>query len=43
LANVGIEVRQDLVSNDENAVIWADILAEAFEEVLKDEKIYAVA
>lgn len=43
LANVGIEVRQDLVCNDENAVIWADILAEAFEEVLKDEKIYAVA
>ena len=43
LANVGIEVRQDLVSTAEEAESWANILGEALEEVLKDESIYTVA
>jgi predicted N-formylglutamate amidohydrolase len=43
LAHVGIEVRQDLVSSDEGAQQWANILAESFEEVLKDSSIYALA
>lgn len=34
IPNVGIEVRQDLVNTPEGAANWADILAEAFENVL---------
>lgn len=40
LASVGIEVRQDLVSNADGARKWADILAGAFEAVLSNEDIY---
>lgn len=40
LANVGIEVRQDLVGDAEGARKWADILANAFEQVLQDPSIY---
>lgn len=40
LANCGIEVRQDLVSDAEGAQKWADILAEAFLEVLENPDIY---
>lgn len=43
LANVGIEVRQDLVGTLEDAERWAGILGDSFEEVLKDESIYAFA
>ena len=43
LANVGIEVRQDLVNTPEGAERWANILGEAFEEVLKDDSIYALS
>ena len=43
LANVGIEVRQDLVNTSEGAEQWANILGEAFEEVLKDDSIYALS
>ncbi len=43
LANVGIEVRQDLVGDDEGAAVWAGILGDAFEEVLKNEAIYRLA
>lgn len=35
LPHVGIEVRQDLVANPEGVRHWGDILAEAFEDVLK--------
>ena len=40
LPSVGIEVRQDLVNTPEGAREWADILADAFETVLSDPKIY---
>jgi predicted N-formylglutamate amidohydrolase len=43
LANVGIEVRQDLVNTSEGAEQWANVLGEAFEEVLKDGSIYALS
>ena len=43
LANVGIEVRQDLVGSPQDAMQWADILGEAFEEVLKTPSIYTIA
>jgi predicted N-formylglutamate amidohydrolase len=35
LPHVGIEVRQDLVANPEGVRHWGDILAGAFEDVLK--------
>ena len=40
LANVGIEVRQDLVNDQEGAKKWAGILGDAFELVLQDPSIY---
>ncbi|MFT5322103.1 MAG: putative N-formylglutamate amidohydrolase [Pseudohongiellaceae bacterium] len=43
LAHVGIEVRQDLVSTEEGAQQWAEILAKSFDEVLKDGAIYVHA
>ena len=43
LANVGIEVRQDLVDTPEGAGKWADILADAFEQVLTDISIFTIA
>jgi predicted N-formylglutamate amidohydrolase len=43
LANVGIEVRQDLVGTEQGAAEWAEILGNSFEEVLKDKSIYALA
>ncbi len=40
LPHVGIEVRQDLVSDSEGARKWAGILAEALAEILADERLY---
>ena len=40
LPYVGIEVRQDLVADRDGARRWADILADAFEEVLADPVLY---
>jgi predicted N-formylglutamate amidohydrolase len=43
IPSVGIEVRQDLVSTSEGAARWAKVLAEAFEDVLQDTSIHAIA
>lgn len=40
LPHVGIEVRQDLVSDPEGARRWADILGDALEDVLEDPELY---
>jgi len=40
LPHVGIEVRQDLVSDSNGARKWAGILADAFREVLADGSLY---
>jgi predicted N-formylglutamate amidohydrolase len=40
LAHVGIEVRQDLVRENEGARKWAGILAAALKDVLADETLY---
>lgn len=40
LAHVGIEIRQDLVSDRAGAKKWAGILGDAFELVLQDSSIY---
>lgn len=40
---VGIEVRQDLVDTDEGARQWANILADALEDILADPTIYRQA
>lgn len=40
LPHVGVEVRQDLVSDPEGARRWADILGEALENVLEDPELY---
>ena len=40
LPHVGIEVRQDLVSNEDGARKWAAILAEALAEILSDKGLY---
>ena len=42
-ANVGIEVRQDLVDTAEGAEEWADILGDAISDVLKDSSIFTIA
>jgi predicted N-formylglutamate amidohydrolase len=41
LPHVGIEVRQDLVSDRDGAREWAGILGKAFREVLADESLYS--
>lgn len=40
LPHVGVEVRQDLVSDPDGARRWADILGEALEDVLEDPELY---
>lgn len=40
LPHVGIEVRQDLVSSEDGARIWAGILAEGLSEILSDRDLY---
>lgn len=40
LPHVGIEVRQDLVGDDEGARKWAAILAGALSDILADESLY---
>jgi predicted N-formylglutamate amidohydrolase len=42
LPHVGIEVRQDLVSDDEGARTWAGILASALGPVLADPSLFRV-
>jgi len=42
LPHVGIEVRQDLVQDDEGARRWAGILAQALRPLLADEALYSV-
>jgi predicted N-formylglutamate amidohydrolase len=41
LPHVGIEVRQDLVTDRDGARKWAGILAEALRDVLADESLYS--
>ncbi len=43
LPNVGIEVRQDLVSTPEGVARWGDVLSEAFKAVLDDTSIFTIA
>ena len=40
LANVGIEVRQDLVNTEEGAERWSVILADALQDILADPDLY---
>jgi predicted N-formylglutamate amidohydrolase len=40
LPHVGIEVRQDLVKEEDGARKWAGILAAALREILADESLY---
>jgi len=40
LPHLGIEVRQDLVNDSSGARRWADILADALEDILAEEKLY---
>jgi predicted N-formylglutamate amidohydrolase len=40
LPHVGIEVRQDLVTEEDGARKWAGILATALRDVLADENLY---
>ena len=40
LPHVSIELRQDLIDNDEGADQWAGVLAEALQPILDDEKLY---
>ena len=40
LPHVGIEVRQDLVKDEEGARKWAGILAEGLGEILSDKRLY---
>jgi len=42
LPHVGIEVRQDLVKDEEGARQWAGILAQALRPILADEALYSV-
>jgi predicted N-formylglutamate amidohydrolase len=42
LANVLIEVRQDLVDTQQGAALWAERLAAALEAVLRDTALYRV-
>jgi predicted N-formylglutamate amidohydrolase len=42
LPHMGIEVRQDLVSDRDGAREWAGILAESLEDILADEGLYCV-
>jgi len=42
LPHMGIEVRQDLVSDAEGARKWAGILATGLEDILADESLYCV-
>ncbi|MEC9376168.1 MAG: N-formylglutamate amidohydrolase [Pseudomonadota bacterium] len=39
--HVGIEIRQDLVSSKSKAIQFANLLASALEDILKDEKLYS--
>jgi predicted N-formylglutamate amidohydrolase len=40
LAHAGIEIRQDLIGEENGQAQWADRLAEALETVLEDERLY---
>jgi len=40
LPHMGIEVRQDLVSDTDGARKWAGILADGLEAILADEELY---
>jgi predicted N-formylglutamate amidohydrolase len=42
LANVLIEVRQDLIDTQHGAAVWAERLGTALEEVLRDPALYRV-
>jgi predicted N-formylglutamate amidohydrolase len=42
LPHLGIEVRQDLVSETNGAQKWADILADALEGILAEESLYRI-
>jgi predicted N-formylglutamate amidohydrolase len=41
LANVLVEIRQDLIANDEDSDKWAKIFADCLKEVLADDQLYS--
>lgn len=42
LPNVLIEVRNDLISNDEDSIRWAKMLAECYNPILNDKNLYTL-
>ena len=42
LPNCAVEIRQDLVETPEGVERWADILAEAFADILADDTLHRV-
>ena len=40
--HIGIEFRQDLINTKEKATHWAQILAEAFDKIFKEDTLYQI-